>query len=66
MHAPSIGWLVVWGLFLIFSRKVSHDQIGTSHSLSLHSPLRLSQKDERRYSVSGTPGDCAVMAARHL
>jgi 5'-nucleotidase len=44
----------------------NHDQSGTSHSLSLHGPLRLSQKDERRYSVSGTPGDCVVMAVRHL
>jgi 5'-nucleotidase len=44
----------------------NYDQSGTSHSLSLHSPLRISQKDERRYSVSGTPGDCVVMAVRHL
>jgi 5'-nucleotidase len=44
----------------------NYDQSGTSHSLSLHSPLRVSQKDERRYSVSGTPGDCVVMAVRHL
>ena len=43
-----------------------HDQSGTSHSLILHSPLRVSQKDQRRYSVSGTPGDCVVMAVRHL
>jgi 5'-nucleotidase len=44
----------------------NYDQSGTSHSLSLHTPLRVSQKDERRYSVSGTPGDCVVMAVRHL
>jgi 5'-nucleotidase len=44
----------------------NYDQSGTSHSLSLHSPLRISQKDERKYSVSGTPGDCVVMAVRHL
>lgn len=44
----------------------NYDQSGTSHSLSLHSPLRVSQKDERKYSVSGTPGDCVVMAVRHL
>jgi 5'-nucleotidase len=44
----------------------NYDQSGTSHSLNLHSPLRVSQKDERRYSVSGTPGDCVVMAVRHL
>ena len=44
----------------------NYDQSGTSHSLSLHSPLRVSQKEERRFSVSGTPGDCVVMAVRHL
>jgi 5'-nucleotidase len=44
----------------------NHDQSGTSHSLSLHSPLRISQKDERKYSVSGTPGDCVAIAVRHL
>ena len=44
----------------------NYDQSGTSHSLSLHSPLRISQKDERKYSVSGTPGDCVAIAVRHL
>ena len=44
----------------------NHDQSGTSHSLSLHSPLRVSQKDDRRFSVSGMPGDCVAMAVRHL
>ena len=43
-----------------------HDQSGTSHSISLHAPLRISQQGERRFAVSGTPGDCVVMAARHL
>jgi 5'-nucleotidase len=43
-----------------------HDQSGTSHSLSLHSPLRVAVKGERRFSVSGTPGDCVIMAVRHL
>ncbi|MBY5406769.1 5'/3'-nucleotidase SurE [Rhizobium leguminosarum] len=43
-----------------------HDQSGVSHSISLHSPLRVSKKDERRFSVSGTPGDCVVMATRFL
>jgi 5'-nucleotidase len=43
-----------------------HDQSGTSHSISLHSPLRVSQQGERRFGVQGTPGDCVVMAARHL
>jgi 5'-nucleotidase len=43
-----------------------HDQSGTSHSISLHSPLRVSQHGERRFGVVGTPGDCVVMAVRHL
>ncbi|MFX1675485.1 5'/3'-nucleotidase SurE [Paraburkholderia sp. A2WS-5] len=43
-----------------------HDQSGTSHSISLHSPLRVSRRGERRFGVLGTPGDCVVMAVRHL
>jgi len=43
-----------------------HDQSGTSHSISLHAPLRVSRLGERRFVVSGTPGDCVVLAARHL
>ncbi len=43
-----------------------YDQSGTSHSISLHAPLRVSPQGERRFAVSGTPGDCVVMAARHL
>ncbi|MBP0593369.1 5'/3'-nucleotidase SurE [Paraburkholderia sp. LEh10] len=43
-----------------------HDQSGTSHSISLHSPLRVSRQGERRFGVVGTPGDCVVMAVRHL
>ncbi len=43
-----------------------HDQSGTSHSISLHSPLRFSQQGERRFGVGGTPGDCVVMGVRRL
>lgn len=43
-----------------------HDQSGTSHSISLHAPIRFRQRGERRFGVSGTPGDCVVMAARHI
>lgn len=43
-----------------------HDQSGTSHSISLHAPLRFSRHGERRFGVAGTPGDCVVMAVRHL
>ena len=43
-----------------------HDRSGTSHSISLHAPLRVNDEGMRRFSVSGTPGDCVVMALRHL
>ncbi|NAP04932.1 5'/3'-nucleotidase SurE [Pseudomonas syringae] len=42
------------------------DQSGTSHSLSLHTPLRLSFHGVRRFAVNGTPGDCVAMALGHL
>ena len=44
----------------------AHDQSGTSHSISLHSPLRVARLGDRRFAVVGTPGDCTVLAVRHL
>src|SRR5947209_18208906 len=38
-----------------------HDQSGQSHAISLHHALRISERGERRYGVTGTPGDCAAM-----
>jgi 5'-nucleotidase len=43
-----------------------HDQSGVSHAVSLHHPVRVSERGIRRYAISGTPGDCAVMGACHL
>ncbi|MBA1243408.1 5'/3'-nucleotidase SurE [Pseudomonas japonica] len=43
-----------------------HDQSGVSHALSLHQPLRVTHRGERRFSVSGTPGDCVAMAVCQL
>ncbi|MBO0662769.1 5'/3'-nucleotidase SurE [Jiella sp. MQZ9-1] len=42
------------------------DQSGLSHSLTLSSPLRLRQLDERRFAVRGTPTDCVIMAVRKV
>lgn len=44
----------------------AEDQSGTSHSLSLHAPLRVHRKGERRFAVRGTPGDCVAIAIGHL
>ena len=43
-----------------------HDQSGVSHAVSLHHPIRVSERGLRRYAITGTPGDCAVMGACHL
>ena len=43
-----------------------HDQSGQSHAISLHHALRVSKRGERRFGVTGTPGDCAAMGICHL
>ncbi|MGL4397951.1 MAG: 5'/3'-nucleotidase SurE [Hyphomicrobium sp.] len=42
------------------------NQSGTSHSMTLHEPLRLRQIDSRTFAVAGTPTDCVIMAVRHI
>ena len=36
---------------------------GTSQSISVHTPLRVRQLDERHYAVSGTPADTVIIAS---
>ncbi len=43
-----------------------HDQSGVSHAVSLHQPVRVTERAPRRFGVTGTPGDCAVMGICHL
>ena len=43
-----------------------HDQSGVSHAVSLHDPIRVTERGARRYGLTGTPGDCAVMGVCHL
>jgi 5'-nucleotidase len=43
-----------------------HDQSGVSHAISLHHPIRISRQGPRRFGVTGTPGDCAVIGVCHL
>jgi len=43
-----------------------HDQSGQSHAISLHHALRVTERGPRRFGVTGTPGDCAVMGICHL
>ena len=42
------------------------ERSATSHSISLHKPLRLRQLGERRYCVDGTPTDSVYLALHHV
>jgi 5'-nucleotidase len=42
------------------------EQSATSHSLTVHHPLRPVQRGERRWQVDGTPTDCVMIAVEAL
>lgn len=42
------------------------EQSATSHSLTLHHPLRPVPRSERRWQVDGTPTDCVMLAVEAL
>ena len=42
------------------------DQSGTSHSLTLRQPLRVREMGSKRFSVSGTPADCVLLAVNQI
>lgn len=65
LHAPGLA------LLEDIARKFTEDiwvvapdqeKSGTSHSVSLTSPIRMRQVGDKRYQVSGTPTDCVLIA----
>ncbi len=42
------------------------EQSGTSHSLSMHLPVRMRQVSRRKYAISGTPTDSVLVACKAL
>ncbi|HET9602660.1 MAG TPA: 5'/3'-nucleotidase SurE [Gemmatimonadales bacterium] len=42
------------------------EQSGTSHSLTLHRPLRPTRRPDGAYQVDGTPTDCVILAMEAL
>ncbi|HXE58281.1 MAG TPA: 5'/3'-nucleotidase SurE [Gemmatimonadales bacterium] len=42
------------------------EQSGTSHSLTLHRPLRPARRADGAYQVDGTPTDCVLLAVQAL
>ncbi len=41
-------------------------QSATSHSLTLHTPLRIRKIDDRHFTVNGTPTDCVMLGVREI
>lgn len=39
---------------------------GASHSLSIQTPMRVTQLEEKRYAVRGTPTECTLLAVHEL
>jgi 5'-nucleotidase len=50
----------------VFVVAPDREQSATSHSLTLHHPLRPVQLDEQRWQVDGTPTDCVMLAIEAL
>ena len=44
----------------------AEEQSGAGRSLTLHSPLRVRQWNERKFSITGTPTDCVLMGVQDL
>jgi len=40
------------------------EQSATSHSITLHQPLRLHERSKNRFALTGSPADCAIMAEK--
>ena len=64
VHAPALAQLrqELSALGRVTIVVPDRDQSATSHSLTLHRPLRIHRHDEDRFSVDGTPTDCVLIA----
>ena len=47
----------------IYTLAPDGNRSGVSHSITLRGPIRLIQRGERAWACSGTPADCAIVAA---
>ena len=50
----------------VFVVAPDREQSATSHSLTMHHPLRPVQIGEKRWQVDGTPTDCVMLALEAL
>jgi 5'-nucleotidase len=42
------------------------EQSGVGHGVTIHYPLHIHRRGEHRYAIDGTPGDCVMLAIRHI
>ena len=68
IHAPGLGLLVEVAARLGDVTVVAPDrqQSATSHSLTVHRPLRVTRRDESSHVIDGTPTDCVLIAVNSL
>jgi 5'-nucleotidase len=68
IHAPALGVLAaeLSALGQVTIVAPDRDQSATSHSLTLHRPLRIHRHPDRTFSVDGTPTDCVLIAFHGL
>jgi len=68
VHAPALGPLreELSRLGRVTIVVPDRDQSATSHSLTLHRPLRIHDHGDDRYSIDGTPTDCVLIAFHGL
>jgi len=68
IHATGLAVLteVAAALGRVWVVAPDRQQSATSHALTLHRPLRLTEISDRRYTVDGTPTDCVLLALRKL
>ncbi len=69
IHAPGIEVLERIAHMLsseVWTVAPDVEQSGAAHSLTLRRPLRVRKIAKRRFSVDGTPTDCALLAVNHI
>lgn len=68
IHAPGLDLLVEAARRIGEVDVVAPDrqQSATSHSLTVHRPLRVTTVGERRHVIDGTPTDCVLIAVNRL
>ncbi|OYX67204.1 MAG: 5'/3'-nucleotidase SurE [Sphingomonadales bacterium 32-64-17] len=69
IHAPGLALLETIARTLsddVWVCAPAEEQSGAGHSLTLHSPVRLREHGDKRYSVTGTPSDSVNLALRKL